>query len=212
MDKIILVGGGGHCASCIDVIEQGQQFEIAGIVDMPAKSGTTLLGYSVIGNDADITELTKEFRYFLITLGQIETPQRRIALFNLIIESGGKLATVISPRAYVSRHADIGAGTIIMHNALVNAGAHIGVNSIVNSCALIEHDATIGDHCHISTGAIINGGTQIAEKTFIGSNSVIRDNIRVGSNSVISAGIRVVKAIPDNSFYAGDKIKTQRRS
>jgi len=212
MDKIILVGGGGHCASCIDVIEQSRQFQIAGIIDIPDKLGITLLGYPVIGNDNDLTELTKEYRYFLITLGQIETPERRIALFNSILESGGRLATVISSRAYVSRHANIGSGTIVMHNALVNAGAHVGANSIVNSCALIEHDAIIGDHCHISTGAIINGGTQIAENTFIGSNSVIRDNIRVGSNSVISAGVSVMNEIPDNSFYAGNEIKPLRRA
>ncbi len=212
MDKIILVGGGGHCASCIDVIEQGQQFEIAGIIDMPNKLGTTLLGHPIIGNDDDLTELTREYRYFLITLGQIETPERRIALFNSISNSGGKLATIISPRAYVSHHANIGTGTIVMHNALINAGAHVGVNCIINSCSLIEHDATVEDHCHISTGSIINGGTQIAKNTFIGSNSVIRDNIRVGRNSLISAGISVMKEIPDNSFYAGKEIKQRRRA
>ena len=39
-DKIILIGGGGHCKSCIDVIEQEGRFTIAGIVDMPEKSST----------------------------------------------------------------------------------------------------------------------------------------------------------------------------
>ena len=37
MDKIILIGGGGHCKSCIDVIEQAGTFQIAGIVDVPEK-------------------------------------------------------------------------------------------------------------------------------------------------------------------------------
>ena len=31
--EIILLGGGGHCRSCIDVIEQAGDFNIAGIVD-----------------------------------------------------------------------------------------------------------------------------------------------------------------------------------
>ena len=31
----ILIGGGGHCKSVIDVIEQEAKFEIAGIVDKP---------------------------------------------------------------------------------------------------------------------------------------------------------------------------------
>lgn len=212
MNKIILVGGGGHCASCIDVIEQGQQFEIAGIVDVPDKLGTTLLGYPIIGNDNDLIELSKKYRYFLITLGQIESPERRIALSKSIHELGGELATIVSPRAYVSPHAKVGTGTIVMHGALINARSQIGSNCIINSYALVEHDAIVGDHCHISTGAIINGGTQIAEETFVGSNSVIRDNIRIGKRSLIGAGISVMKEIPDNSFYSGGEIKKQRRT
>ena len=35
-EKIILIGG-GHCKSCIDVIEQAGTFQIAGIVDVPGK-------------------------------------------------------------------------------------------------------------------------------------------------------------------------------
>jgi hypothetical protein len=33
--KIIVVGAGGHCRSCIDVIVQEGRFEIAGVIDRP---------------------------------------------------------------------------------------------------------------------------------------------------------------------------------
>ena len=33
MRKIILIGGGGHALSCIDVIEHEKKFKIVGIVD-----------------------------------------------------------------------------------------------------------------------------------------------------------------------------------
>ena len=33
--EIILVGGGGHCKSCIDVIEAEGRFIIKGIIDLP---------------------------------------------------------------------------------------------------------------------------------------------------------------------------------
>ena len=35
MKEIILIGGGGHCKSVIDVIELEGQFLIGGIVDRP---------------------------------------------------------------------------------------------------------------------------------------------------------------------------------
>ncbi|MGJ0312293.1 hypothetical protein [Aliarcobacter cryaerophilus] len=33
-EKIVLIGGGGHCHSVIDVIEQTNKYEIIGIVDI----------------------------------------------------------------------------------------------------------------------------------------------------------------------------------
>ena len=54
MNKIILIGGGGHCKSVIDVVEREARFEIAGIVDKPEFLGTKILGYPVIGNDTDL--------------------------------------------------------------------------------------------------------------------------------------------------------------
>ena len=32
-EKIVLIGGGGHCHSVIDVIEQENKYEIIGIID-----------------------------------------------------------------------------------------------------------------------------------------------------------------------------------
>ena len=205
MENIVLVGGGGHCSSCIDVVEQEGKFQIAGIIDMPDKLGTSLLGYPIIGNDEDLPKLVESYQYFLITLGQIKSPQRRISLYEKLLRLSAQLPTIISPRAYISRHASVDTGTIVMHNALINAGATVGSNCIINSRALIEHDATIGDHCHISTGAIINGGTQVAEGTFFGSGSVSKDNIRIGSYSLIGGGVSVMEGVPDNTFYTGEK-------
>jgi len=59
-EKIILIGGGGHCKSCIDVIEQEGRFEIAGIVERPNSSGIpSVLGYPIIGTDDYLRILNK---------------------------------------------------------------------------------------------------------------------------------------------------------
>ncbi len=159
-EKIILIGGGGHCKSCIDVIEQEGKFDIAGIVDVPEKVHEKTLGYEIIATDDDLPDLAKEYRFFLITLGQIKDPEKRIKIFTILKNMKVYLPTIVSPMAYVSLHAGIEEGTIVMHNVLINAGASIGRNCIINSKALIEHDACIQNHCHISTGAIVNGAPE----------------------------------------------------
>ena len=76
-EKIILIGGGWHCLSCIDVIESENRFTISGIIDIPEKRGQKVLSYSFIGTDNEIGELIKEYSYFFITIGQIKSAQSR---------------------------------------------------------------------------------------------------------------------------------------
>jgi len=197
-EKIILIGGGGHCKSCIDVIEQEGRFVIVGITDRPDKLGEKLLGYTIFASDHKIPSLAAG-HLFLITIGQIRSAEPRISLYNTLLAAKAVLATVVSPRAYVSSHAAIGQGTIVMHGAMVNAGARVGKNCIINSHALIEHDAVISDHCHISTGAIINGGVQVGEQTFIGSRAMLREYIIVGARSFIAAGMSVYHDLLERS-------------
>ena len=195
-EKIILIGGGGHCKACIDVIEQAGIFRISGIVDVPEKLHQKILDYEIIATDNDLPRLINEYKYFLITLGHIKSPKKRIKIFRTLKKLKASLPTIISPLAYVSRHAGIEEGTIVMHNVLVNAGAKIGKNCILNTNALIEHDAIIADHCHISTGAIINGGARIGTGTFFGSNAVCKEYIEIGESAVIGCGAIIVKNIP----------------
>jgi sugar O-acyltransferase (sialic acid O-acetyltransferase NeuD family) len=188
MQKLILIGGGGHCKSCIDVIEQEGKYEIIGILDAEGFIGQKLLGYEYIGTDIDIAKFSSEEYIFLITVGQIESASIRKKLFSLLNANNAELATVISPQAYVSQHATVGKGSIIMHNVLVNASATVGNNCIINTKALIEHDAFIEDFCHISTAAIVNGGTIVKEGTFFGSNAVSKEYVETEKDAVIKAG------------------------
>ena len=179
--QIILVGGGGHCVSCIDVIEQDGKFEIAGIVDAN-NSRDQVLGYPVLGGDEDLPNIRKTYEYALVTIGQIKTPMIRMKLYERLKLLGFHLPSIISPRAYVSKRSVIGDGSMIMHDVLINAQAEIGNNCIINTKALIEHDSKIGNHCHISTGAIINGGVIVGHGTFVGSNAVVRESAQIIEN------------------------------
>ena len=173
MDKIILIGAGGHARACIDVIEQEDRFKIAGLIEKDAKKGIENLGYPIIGADGDLQNLRQKYSYALITVGQIKSSITRVKLFQQLQEMDYILPVVISPRAYTSKHVQIGDGTIILHDVIVNANAKVGKNCIINNKALVEHDTIVGDHCHISTGAIVNGEVTVGEGSFI-ANAELR--------------------------------------
>ena len=198
---IILIGAGGHAHACIDVIEQHAQFNIAGLIGLPSELRNHHFGYSVIATDDDLPQLQKEYRFAFITLGQIHSPNSRIRLYEQAVELGFQLPVIISPTAYVSRHAACGAGTIVMHGAIVHAGARVGDNCIINNRSLIEHDVTVENHSHISTGAILNGGVTIGSGSFIGSGSVIKERVVIGACCVVGMGLSVKQNQLDHSIF-----------
>ena len=186
--NLILVGGGGHCKSVIEVAES---------------AGYTILGLVVIGVDDDIPQYVEKAE-FVITVGFIKNPALRIKLYNKVKEAGGKLATIVASTAHVSKYATLGEGTVVMHQAFVNAGAQIGNNVILNTFTNIEHDAVVGDQCHISTGTMVNGDCKIGQNVFVGSQSVLANGIEVGDNIIIGAGSVVRKSISQKGIYVGN--------
>jgi sugar O-acyltransferase (sialic acid O-acetyltransferase NeuD family) len=174
-EPILLIGGGGHCRALIDVIEQENTYEIAGIIDQKERIGESVMGYPVLGCDDDLPELHTKYKTAVVSVGHIYSNATRIKLFTLLQTIGYRIPVIVSPTAYVSKHALIAEGSVIMHHALVNAGARVGKNCIINSKALIEHDVVIENHCHVSTGAILNGGAIVRENSFIGSNAVSKE-------------------------------------
>ena len=209
--NLILIGGGGHCKSVIEVAESAG-YTILGILDRQEEIGKKVLTYDVIGVDDDIPRYVDRAE-FVITIGFIKNPALRIKLYNKVLEAGGKLATIVASTAHVSKYATLGEGTVVMHQAIVNAGAQVGANCIINTFCNIEHDAVIGDQCHISTGTMVNGDCKVGERVFIGSQSVLANGITVGDDIIIGAGSVVRKSISEKGVYAGNpailKIKSK---
>ena len=203
MKEIILVGGGGHCAACLDVLGAVGQYRPAAIVDRSDALGREVCGYKVTATDDDLPDLVARFTCALICVGQVKSAAPRRILYQRLKALGAELPTHVSPLAYMSGHAFLNEGSIVMHQALINARVQIGANVIINTRALLEHDATVESHCHISTGALLNGGCHIESGCFVGSGAVLREGIRVGAESVIGCGAVVLGDVPPGSRVVG---------
>lgn len=205
MQPLVLIGGGGHAAACIDVILATGQFSILGILDAKEKVGHDVMGIPIIGTDEDITTYANSAS-FLITFGQF------LDMRSLFYQkySSVSFATVISPFAYVSKTAFIGKGSIVMHHAVVNAKAVVQNNVIVNTMALVEHDTVVENHVHLATKSVCNGHVHVGEGSLIGSGAVVLPSCSITKNTVIAAGAVVNRSIEVSGTYAGcpaEKIK-----
>ncbi len=190
MRDVLLVGAGGHCRSCIEVLLSTGTWSIGGIVGRPAEVGHALLDIPVIASDDDLETLRTRFEYALVTVGQIQSAEPRRRLYKLLRGLGYKIPTVVAASATVSRYAILGAGTIVMHGVHVNAGAEVGENVILNTGCIVEHDVRIDHDCHISTGAILNGGVTVGAASFVGSGAVVVQGQHIPEGAFVKARTR----------------------
>lgn len=204
--NIVLIGGGGHCKSCIEVIESTNAYKILGILDLPTEFGKKVSGYEVIGNDNDYLKYKEKGYCFLVTAGQIKSARIRKRIFTSLKDIDAEIETIIASTAWVSKDAKIGMGTIIMHQAFVNTGVYIGENCIINTKAIIEHDSIIKDNVHISTNVVINGDCKVGNDSFIGSSSCVVNAVEINNNVVVGAGSTVHKNLSDEGTYVGNPI------
>lgn len=198
---LILIGGGGHCRSVIEACASAG-FPVAGILDRSDRIGEKVCGFEIIGSDSSLGQFVEDHQ-FVVTVGSIKSAAIRRRLYEQLVAAGGEAAVIMASSVNVSRFAEIGAGTVVLHGAIVNAGARVGENCILNTACVVDHDVFIGSHSHISTGALLNGGVNIGEECFIGSGAVVIQGIGIASGSVIGAGAVVTSDIIESGVYAG---------
>ena len=196
LEKICILGSGGHATSCIDLIESTNKFEIIGIISQKKdkkKDKIFLKKYQIISSDDDYREIFKFCKNVVIGISFYKDLSLRSKMFKALKKVGFKLPVICSPRSHVSLGAKINEGTQIFHNVTINKNVIIGKNCIINSHALIEHDVIIEENSQVSTGAVINGGCVIKKNSFIGSGSILKENIIIKKESFIKMGSIVKK-------------------
>lgn len=204
MERIILIGAGGHAKTVVDTIKKQNLFEIAGFIDYGEKGREVYRGYKLIGNDGDLKDLyLSGIQYAFVCIGFMGRSTIREILYEKLTQIGFTLPLIIDETAVVAEDVKIGEGTYVGRNAVLNVAASVGKMCIINTATVVEHEADVGDFSHIAVGAVMCGGAKTGRGTLIGANSTIIQNIEVGEGSIIVAGSVVVDNIPPLCVAAG---------
>lgn len=159
-------------------------FHIVGIIDN-ARVGT-YLGYPILGNDDDARILYEEYPHAGIVLGPDSSIVRQ-KLFLHYSQIGFSFATVVSPKAFISKSASIGEGSIVQSGVNVSANSHIGRFCKLNFNCNIMHDVCVGDYSIIAPCAVVLGRSRIGESVYIGANATIDHDSFVANSTQIQS-------------------------
>lgn len=163
MKRLVILGAGGYGRTVADVAEQ--------------------LGYStIVLDDADPTRPLSTFQSYINPttsfIPAFGNNVFRLEWINRIEESGGQLATLIHPTAYVSPTATISPGTVILPHAIVNTDVVVGKGCIINLGAIVDHGCILEEGVHICLGAIVKGENQIEKCSKIEAGEVVERGTR----------------------------------
>lgn len=145
----------------------------------------------------------------VIAIGE---PTTREKVYNKVIESGVKLATLIHPGVYIDNSTTVGAGVIICEGVTVTSCVQIDDNVYVQPHAVIGHDIHIGKHSVIGSNVEIGGANEIGERVFIGFMVGTLQGLKIGDDAEISAGSIVFRDIEPGMIVMGNPARVIRRN
>ena len=193
MERVVVVGGGGHAKVIIEILQDDGALEIVGCTISGARTAS-VCGVSVLGDDSELPQIyASGVRYAFIAVGDNRV---RRSLAHKALALGFSLAKAISPRAVVSPRAEVADGAAIMAGAVINSCARLGTGSIINTSVSVDHDCSIGDWVHIAPGTNLAGCVTVEEGAFMGIGSRAIPGITIGAWSVVGAGAVVVRDVP----------------
>lgn len=184
--RLVVVGGGGHAATLLDLVHETKAFTVIGILDDRLSPDHLVQGIPVIGQVRELMTLWEQGCALAINaVGGIGSRGMREDVWLRIKDSGLGTPRLIHPSAVIDSSVILGEGVQILAGSYVGARSQVGINSIVNSAAVVSHDCVIHEHSHVAPGAMLAGGVVIGQRTLVGMGTTIHMQVRIGDDVVV---------------------------
>ena len=103
MNRIVILGCGGHAKTIVDIIENEGIYEIVGFVDKKTNKEFSYRGYEVIGTDEDLEQIYLEgVHNIVIGIGYLGNDILRDVLYERVKSIGYVTPIIVDPTAVVA--------------------------------------------------------------------------------------------------------------
>ena len=209
-NKLVLIGGGGHCKSIISSIDKSLFSDLV-IVDSSDAVGKSVDGVSIIGTDDYLPQLYAEgYHNAFVAVGSVSSNQKRMHIVASISKIGFSFPSIIDSTAVIADSAVIGNGVFVGKNAVINAGSKIDDFAIINTGVIGDHDCSIGEYVHLSPGVVLSGTVTVGNNSHIGTGCSVKQSVSIGENTTVGMGSVVLHDIPSYSTAYGNPCKVVR--
>ena len=210
-NAIVVVGGGGHGKTVIEMLRAVGGYRIIGILDDGLDVGCKILEVPVLGWLKLLSILEQQgLRYVINAVGGISRLQIRKDVFIQIAEAKLQCPTLVHPRAFVEPSAKLAEGVQVFPLAYVGSEAEVGFGCIINTAAVVSHDCVLGDYVNLSPNVSLAGEVEVGEMTLIGMGVTVNLRVKVGRNAKIGNGATVKGNVQDGGIVHAGSVFPER--
>ena len=195
-----IYGAGGLGAETMDILQHGirervyREYNCGFVEDNP--------NHSII-NGLPVCKLNECKSGSKVTIA-IGEPTHRAEMLKKIRATDLKLASLISPCAFISPSAKIGRGVVVAPQCSIQANSIVRQNSYINTMTIIGHDVKVRENSFISAMVTLAGGAEVGTSSYIGMGALIKEGLTIGNETVVGMGSVVHKDLPDGMMAIGN--------
>ncbi len=166
-NNLLIIGAGTYGVVAKELAESMGCFEKIAFADDQRTEAPD--GSKVIGTLSEIEKLINEYNNIIVAIGN---PEVRLALLEKLENMPCKIATLISPSAYISPSAEIAYGTVVEPMVVVHTRSRIEKGCFISAGAVINHESVCKEGVHVDCNATVVGYTTVPAKTKLESGTV----------------------------------------
>ncbi|MCG7979609.1 MAG: NeuD/PglB/VioB family sugar acetyltransferase [Candidatus Thiodiazotropha endolucinida] len=205
---LVIIGSGGH-ACCLKDVAQLAGLSTVGFIDRTRSKGEIINQLPILGGD----ELLHDISFIsghLFAVG-IGSPIARRRYGELLLKKQADCPAIVNPSSFVSPHAILGSGVLLMGMNAVNHGARLDDFVALDWQVTIGHGAHLGRAVFAGPGSRVAGDVICGEETYLGLGCQVIERVRIGRGSLIGAGSTVTRDIPERMVAVGSPAKAIRQ-
>jgi sugar O-acyltransferase (sialic acid O-acetyltransferase NeuD family) len=202
---IISAGNFGREISSIvsDAIAAGKDWRIKGFLDSRKEILNGFNREIPILSSVEAYE-PRETDLFLCAIG---SPADRKQYSEIILNKGGRFATLVHPTAVIGANVTLGEGVMIAQLAVLTADMVLEDSVYAGPHSCLSHDTRIGKWSQISGHCAFGGGVTVEEGCFFGVGAILMPGAYVGKNAFVGIGSVVLKKVkPDTKVFGNPAV------
>jgi sugar O-acyltransferase (sialic acid O-acetyltransferase NeuD family) len=207
MKNLIIIGARGFGRevyfTALQSVGYRKQFMIKGFLDNKPDDQISEDIFPPVLGDVE-SYLPGNDDLFICALGKVKD---KVKYSKIILDKGGRFATVVHKDVTKYSNTKIGAGCIVMK------GVHLSLNVVVEDFStimvnsVIGHDAIIGAWSHTGPYVFVGGGSAIGTEAQLHVRSTILSGLKIGEKAVVGAGSVVIKNVESGTTVFGNPAK-----